>query len=226
MITDDLSTLFDAGDPAVRFRQGTVLTWNANTGANTIDLAGGTLTNVPMMNIGEAISLKAGHVVGLLGQGSTWFIIGRITLPGDPNFASASIAFDGVHTSATNFSVTTTHSNKVTSSIAVPGWADEVLVMMTTQISLANSSAGGFYASFEPFIGGVGGGGIGFGLAANASTSFNDLNAGSISFQRVITNPGASIALATTAWVTAGTLPASATSTVILDATAIFRSNV
>jgi hypothetical protein len=226
VITDDLSPLFTGGADAVRFRQGTITAWNASTGANTIDVAGGTLTDVPILNTGEAIALKAGHIVGLLAFGSAWFILGRITPPGDPNFAAASVAFDGEHNSATNFSVTTTHLDKVTGSLTVPAWADEALVTMTTQISLANTTAGGFYASFEPFIDGVGGGGIGFGLAANASTSFNDLNAGSISFQRLITNPGPTISLSTQAWVTAGTLPASATSTVILDATATFRSTV
>lgn len=226
MITDNLATLFPAGQPGVRLRQGTVTAWNPNTGANTVDVGGGLLTNVPILNTGEAIALKAGHVVVLLGQGSTWFIIGRITSPGDPNFASASVAFDGEHNSATNFSVTTTHLDKVTGTLTVPDWADEALVTMTSQISLANTSATVFYASFEPFIDGVGGGGIGFGIAANASASANDLNAGSVSFQRLITNPGPTISLSTQAWVTAGTLPASATSTVILDATAIYRSTV
>lgn len=227
MISDDLSTLFIGGKTdAVRFRQGTITAWNANSGSNTIDVGGGTLSDVPILNTGEAIALKAGHIVGLLAFGSTWFILGRITPAGDPSFASASVAFDGEHNSATNFSVTTAHLDKVTGSLTVPDWADEALVTMTSQISLANTSATAFYASFEPFIGGVGGGGIGFGLAPNANASANDLNAGSVSFQRLITNPGSTISLSTQAWVTAGTLPASATSTVILDATAIFRSTV
>lgn len=225
-ITDNLAPLFAGGGDAVRFRQGTILTWDPETGDNTVDLAGGTLTDVPILNTSEAIALKAGHVVGMIGQGSTWAILGRFTPPGDPNFAGASVAFDGVHNSATNFSVTTTHLDKVTGSIDVPAWADEALVTMTSQISLANTSASTFYAAFEPFIDGVGGGGIGFGLSANAHASANDLNAGSVSYQRVLTSLGATISLSTKAWVTAGTLPASATSTVILDATAIFRSTV
>lgn len=225
MITDDLSTLFGAGPEAVRFRQGTILTWNANTGANTVDVGGGTLTNVPILNTGEAIALKAGHIVGLLAFGSAWFILGRITPSGDPNFAGASVAFDGAHNSATNFSVTTTNLDKVTGTITVPDWADEALVTVTSEVSLANTNAGSnYYATVQPFIGGVGGGGVGFGIGPFGTS--NDLACGSVSFQRLIVNPGSTISLSTKVSVSFGTFAASPTSTVILDATAIFRSTV
>lgn len=227
MINQDFLRLFDPPEgPGVGFRQGVIVTWDAETGENTVNVEGEILTNVSILNTGEAIALKAGHTVGLLTSNGSWFIIGRITPSGDPNFASASVAFANTHNSATNFSVTTVHLDKVTSSLTVPSWVDEALVTMTAQISLANTSAGGFYPAFEPFINGVGGGGIGFGLAANASASFNDLNSGSVSWQRLITAPGPTISLAVQAWVNAGTLPATATSTVILDATAIYRSTV
>ena len=114
LVTDDTAPLFDQAGPGVRFRQGTITAWNAATGQNTVDVANGTLTDVPILNTGEAIALKAGHVVGLLGQGMTWFIIGRITPASDEaavmvvgtctlinprpaaDFASCAVFIDGV----------------------------------------------------------------------------------------------------------------------------------
>jgi hypothetical protein len=227
VITDNLASLFASGPDAVRFRQGTITAWNANTGANTITVAGGTLTDVPILNTGEAIALKAGHIVGLLAFGSAWFILGRITPAGDPNFAGASVDFDGVHNSATNFGLTTTPTNKVTATLTVPDWADEALVQLTSTVSLFNNNAAsGYYTVFQPFIDGVGGGGGGFGVAPAGHASFNDSNSTAVAYQRLITNPGPTISLAVTGAVTLGTFPTVANNTIILDATAIFRSTI
>jgi hypothetical protein len=223
VITDNLATLFDSKQPGVRFRQGTILTWNSQTGENTVDLAGGTLTNVPIINTGEAVALKAGHVVGLLGQGSTWFIIGRVTPPNDPNFAGASVAFGGTGVSTTNFSVTTTHAVKASTSITVPSWVDEAVVLCTANATLFNTTASGFLITAQPFIDGVGGGGCQFGLGPTADASQNRMNSGGMSAQRVLT-PGATIALEVQAWTTSGTVPADINNQVNLDAIAIFRS--
>lgn len=159
MISDDLSTLFDSGQPGVRFRQGTILTWDPNSGANTVDLAGGTLANVPILNTGEAIALKAGHVVGLLGQGSTWFIVGRITPPGDPNFAAASVAFGGAGAQVFGYSTSTVTVVKATSNeLVVPDWADEALVMITGFAGVINTTAGITFAGMEVGCNGGAGG--------------------------------------------------------------------
>lgn len=222
-ISDDLSTLFNNDRAGVRFRQGTILSWDQNTGANAVDVAGSTLTNLPILNTGEAIALRAGFVVGLLGQDGTWFIIGRITPPGDPSFAGASVAFAGIHASATNFSLSTSAANKVTASIPVPSWADEAVVQLTSTVSVFNGGATGSYTVFQPFIDGNGGGGGGFGLAPVAHTSFNDSNSTGLAYQRVLTSLGATISLAVTGLSTPA-LAAVANNTIILDGTAIFRS--
>ncbi|GAA1549994.1 hypothetical protein GCM10009804_03220 [Kribbella hippodromi] len=160
MITDNIATLFDAGQPGVRFRQGTILTWDANSGANTIDLAGGTLTNVPILNTGEAVALKTGHIVGLLGQGSTWFIIGRVTLPSDPNFASASVAFGSGGAQLFNYSVSTTETLKASSSeIVVPDWADEAIVIVAGNGCVVNNQASVVSVAMEVGVNGGHGGG-------------------------------------------------------------------
>lgn len=224
MISDNLASLFDTGQPGVRFRQGTILTWNASTGQNTVDLAGGTLTDVPILNTSEAIALKAGHVVGLLGQGSTWFIVGRVTPPNDPSFASASVAFGGNGVSTTNFTVPTTPTTRATLSIPTPAWADEAVVLVTANCSLLNTEASIQFASLKVLIDGVQGGAATSGFAPDGDASGAYYQSMTASAQRVIT-PGASIALAAQVWNQGSTAwGADTTQQCNLDAIAIFRS--
>lgn len=227
MISDDLSTLFDAGQPGVRFRQGTILTWDSNTGSNTIDLAGGTLTNVPILNTGEAIALKAGHIVGMIGQGSSWFIIGRITPPNDPNFAGASVAFDGIGATATNFALSTTTGSgslKVTANLTVPSWADQAIVIATGDVMVTNPRAVIDFAAIQVFIDGVGGGGPQLGFSPLGDASGNYTGCLAASAERLISSPGATISVGTAAWSQNAAWTAQASNTVNINAIAVFRS--
>jgi hypothetical protein len=223
VISDDLSPLFKPSGDAVRFRQGTVTAWDANTGSNTVEVAGGTLTDVPILNTGEAIALKAGHIVGLLAFGQSWFILGRITPPGDPNFAGASVAFGGDGVSVQSVTVNTTHAVKASLSLPVPSWVDEAVVLCTANVTLFNTTATGFLVTAQAFIDGLGGGGCQFGLGPTADASQNRMNTGACSAQRVIT-PGATIELDVQAWTTSGTVPADINNQVNLDVIAIYRS--
>lgn len=145
MLGDDLAGLFAPPQtgPGVGFRQGLVVSWNANTGANVINVAGTLITDTPMLNTGEAVALKAGHVVGLLTFNGSWFILGRITPPGDPNFAAASVAFGSAGAQSFNFTVpATTPATKASSSeLVVPDWADEALVIVTGFCTIVNNAA-------------------------------------------------------------------------------------
>lgn len=222
MITDNLAPLFDQGQPGVRFRQGTILTWDPNTGANTIDVAGGTLTNVGMMNIGEAISLKPGHVVGLLGQGGTWWIIGRVTLPGSADFASASVAFASGSDFTSNFTVPSALTTRATVTLDVPSWADEAAVISTATASLLNTSGADDFAFMWALIGGVGGTASGSGFSSGASIQrFQNLTS---NYSRVFT-PGATISVVAQLGTNSGTSWAADTGNRCgLSAIAIFRS--
>lgn len=222
-ITDNLAPLFDGGQPGVRFRQGTVLSWNPATGENTIDLAGGTLTNVPVLNTAEAITLKAGHVVGLLGQGSAWFIIGRVTPPNDPSFAGASVAFGGTGVSATGFTLSTTPTAKVSSTIAVPAWADEAIVIAYGNASLANPRTVLDFATIQTFIDGIGGGGMQSGFAPNTDPNGMYLQSISSSAQALI-NPGSTISVEARVWANGAAWSAWAGNIANIDAIAVFRS--
>lgn len=92
--SEDLAPLL-VGDPGTetRFRQGVIASWNNQTGENSVDVGGATLQNLPILNTAEAIALGVGDVVGLLAAGASWMILGRITPPNDPQFASAATSF-------------------------------------------------------------------------------------------------------------------------------------
>lgn len=188
MITDDTSTLFRRGPAGARFRQGTIVAWDPATGANTIDIGGSLITDVPILNTGEAIALRAGHVVGLLGQNRSWFILGRITPPGDPSFAGASLAFDSETTQETNFVVPTVLTARSTAILEVPAWVDEAAVFVTGVLSAQNTTAGALLATAQAFIAADGG-------PSNKVTIGASPTVGSVTaaHSRVITSPGATI---------------------------------
>ncbi|WBQ02937.1 hypothetical protein [Kribbella sp. CA-293567] len=222
MISDNLAPLFDTGQPGVRFRQGTVTAWNPSTGANTIDVAGGTLTDVPILNTGEAIALKAGHVVGLLGQGSTWFIVGRITPAGDANFAAASVAFGSAGAQLFNYATSTSMVTKVSSNeLVVPDWADEAIVIVTGNASVSNTTGANSFAMMEVGCSGGAGGsspthvvpGATAGVAASSRNHFTGLSGGNTLQITGAIQTGAAFA-------------ATASNCMFIHAIAVYKSNV
>lgn len=227
MIGDDLSSLFDpTGDqPPVRFRQGEIVAWDPATGQNTVDVAGGELTDVPVLNTGEAIALKAGHVVGMLVQGRTAFIIGRITPPNDPNFAGASVAFAALNAQATNFGLTTSLIVDAVVNLDVPVWADQAAFFVSGACTLVNTTAAADFASCICYIDGNPGPGIQTGFAPNANALNQHVQSMSASSARVQAVTGGStvqcdfrIRSANAAW------SAHATNIAEVSAMAIFRS--
>lgn len=77
-----------AGEPSldVRYRQGTILTFNQLTLENTVDVGGTTLTNLPLLGVGESTLLTTGSVVGIIvvgdeTRGKTMAILGRLVIP-------------------------------------------------------------------------------------------------------------------------------------------------
>lgn len=225
-ISADLSPLFTPAGPGVRFGQGLITAWDAATGQNTIEWSGGTLTDVPILNTGEAIALRAGHVVGMLGQGLTWFILGRVTPPNDPSFAGASLSFSAKNGQATNFALATTLATKSSCTLDVPAWADEVAIIAVGACTLVNTTATADFASCAVFIDGVTGPGVQTGYQATGSAIAQDVQAMAVSSARVFV-PTASTILcemkirsANAAWAT------HATNIAEISAMAIFRSTV
>lgn len=223
MITDNLASLFDPGQPGVRFRQGTIVSWNPATGENTVDVAGGTLTNVSVLNTGEAVALKAGHVVGLLGQGSAWFIIGRVTPPGDPNFAAASVAFGSAGAQVFGFALSTSMTVKAQSNeLVVPSWADEAIVFVGGMMHAVNSTASKDATGMRVGCWGGDGGGVVqtatpgdfASVAAVSRNQFTGLSGGEVLY---ITGEAFSVGAA---W------PVNPSNSLFIHAIAIYKSNV
>lgn len=88
--SDDLASVLAAAPPgAVRFGQGTILTWNPSTFENTVRWRDKELTNVPIQAGTDALAFQVGDTVGLLGWDasgkngvSQYWITGRIIVPG------------------------------------------------------------------------------------------------------------------------------------------------
>jgi hypothetical protein len=224
-VTDNLAPLFDPGEPAVRFRQGTITAWDAATGSNTVDVAGGTLTDVPILNTGEAIALKAGHVVCLLGQGMSWFIIGRVTPPNDPSFAGASLAFAANTAQATNFALGTTLATKVSTTLAVPAWADEAAVIVSGSAGCVNQTAAADFTSAACFIDGDSGPGIQTGHSIGPTGNANQyLQVVSAAHSRVLVPSGGTITCEMKIRSVNAAWSAHATNSAGISALAVFRS--
>ncbi len=98
-------------------------------------MGGAELVNVPILNTAEAVSLTAGHMVALLRFKSSYFILGRVTLPGSDQFAAAAVHFatDGVL--ETGFALGAAWAVKGSTELAGPAWATEALVYTTVALS-------------------------------------------------------------------------------------------
>lgn len=91
--TDDLTPVLAAQpNPGVGYRQGIVRAWNQVTAENTVEVGGVLITDMPILNTGEAVLLQPDDVVGILSTGgptASWAILGRLTIPGTDAAASA-----------------------------------------------------------------------------------------------------------------------------------------
>jgi hypothetical protein len=86
MISNNIASLLqtDPSSPSpIAVRQGVVQAWDADTGENSIQIAGGTIVNIPSLTA-EAAELVAGDVVAVLTSGDTALVLGKVTTPGDP----------------------------------------------------------------------------------------------------------------------------------------------
>jgi hypothetical protein len=74
----------------VQFTQGRVLSWDNETLHNTIEWRGITLTDVPIIEGINALVIRAGDIVGMLGWApenakgmGSWWILGKLSNPGE-----------------------------------------------------------------------------------------------------------------------------------------------
>ena len=119
MRSDDLAPLLaPAPGPSVGFRQGVIVTWNQATAENTVRVGSSLLTNLPILNTSEAALLEPGAVVGILTAGRTWGILGRFTIPGTPEAASA---LSSLRTASADVAATETYTSSSFGDLTTPG---------------------------------------------------------------------------------------------------------
>lgn len=109
MRSDDLAPyMVPPGKADLGFRQGTLLAWDPQTGANTVEVGGTKLSNIPTLSA-STLALAAGDVVALLRYRSTFFITGRIAAAGAGALAirSANIGTEESTTSSTKTDLAT-----------------------------------------------------------------------------------------------------------------------
>lgn len=219
MRSDDLVPLLTPPpSDGLGFRQGEVISFNADTGSNTIQVGGTTLVDVPMLNSGEAIALSAGHVVALLTWKSSWWILGRVTLPNSGQFASAAVTIKNAGGQASDFLLNTTQRDQVTATVDVPPWADQATVMCIGHAEADNDTANDAQLKIMTRIESVN-------SAEMRQMVFAGQQSGQVgvSNHAVIFNLGSTLTVATQVWTQSGTW--SGYRTAIVTATAFFQSN-
>ena len=148
--SDDLAPLFPQPPAAgVGYRQGIVRAWNPTNATNTVEVDGIEVQNLPVLNTNEALLLQPGDVVGILTIGqsaSSWAILGRLTIPGTPQAATALAAIGTVaaeeldqHSTTSTTWVDLTGGPSVTVNVRPSG---RVLLLFTAQIGWAGAGAG------------------------------------------------------------------------------------
>lgn len=219
MRSDDLASLLRHADGDIAFHQGRILSWDPNTGENSVRVRGTPLQNLPILNTGEAIALREGHVVGVLRVKSSYFILGRVTVPGTPEFASASVGFEGDWGTAVEFDVPTT-GLQIVIDIPVPPWADEALVFVAANTTVVNTAGNPRdFIFFEALLDDSPG------RPAYPEIPFNAFGFAAASAQRVINVSGRSLFSVGARWRSWNTTwPAHGSNIVNFDATATFRS--
>src|SRR4029079_19553546 len=90
-INRDLAALLTpAPSRGVQFSQGKILAWDREELRNSIEWRGITLTDIPLVEGLNNLTLKVGDIVGLMGWApenakgvGTWWIIGKLSNPGE-----------------------------------------------------------------------------------------------------------------------------------------------
>lgn len=145
--SDDLSTLWlpepSANPVGQPFRQGTIVTFDQNTGLNTVLLAGAVLTNLPLLNIGDTVNLKAGDAVLLGKMNNAMFIMGRVIPAGNSNLTGNIVQTSVAEGTFTGFATTTSDLIYAISipTFVIPTWCNKVDVLCIASVTANNTTA-------------------------------------------------------------------------------------
>lgn len=127
--------------PELGFHQGLVTTWDNLTGENTVQIAGASITDVPMLNIGDTTNILVGDTVAVLRYRNAYFIIGRVVVPNTTGFASSAFAYETIDDRASNFVIPiSTPTTVASASGTIPDWANFGIVSARFDLSAFNQT--------------------------------------------------------------------------------------
>jgi hypothetical protein len=217
VIGDDLTGLF-GGPPAPDsgFRQGTVQAFDPESGENTIAVAGGVLTDVDVLNIGDLVRIVPGDVVVLLRLRSSWAILGRILPVGSGQLTIGLTDTEVDNDFAFNFAITTAFVTRASVTFTVPEWANSALVFASMSATCHNTGTAQSYAA-QILVDGATSGALG--TQADVGVQRNT----SISYARGNDGPGSTVLVEAQLKSAASTIPVHVSNAAILTAMAIFR---
>lgn len=146
--SDDVSPLWlpeRQSDPANQaFRQATIITFDQTTGANTVNLAGAVLTNIPLLNIGDTVNLVPGNAVILGRLNGALFILGRVIPSGNANLTGNIVqtAVAEGTSGGGGFAVTTSDLIYSISlpTFTIPTWCNHIDVLVTASATVNNTT--------------------------------------------------------------------------------------
>lgn len=152
------------------FRQGYLVYFDLATGNNIVEVGGGQLTNLPLLNIGDTVNLVGENTAGL-GNGSviivakmnsSWAILGRMIPAGAGQLNSTAIGYGGTNPGLIGTGLTATGAGfvtKVTGTVVVPAWANRASVIATVVLDMKNNGAGANFLYVRLVINGASGAG-------------------------------------------------------------------
>lgn len=151
MRDDDLTDLLTPQpDDGFGFRQGRLLTYTPSTGANTVLVGGGVLTNLPVVIEGGPANLQGddtlgpglGNVVVIMKYKSAWAILGRVLSPGNADVIDSGLVTQSGRLQNQSFVATTTGTAVINLTTLVPTWANKLVMQSSFQVSIQGTGGG------------------------------------------------------------------------------------
>lgn len=161
---------------AFDYHVGVILSFDTETGENTVRIRGTAVPNVPMLNSTSTVNFEVGDNVVVLQYRTGYFILGRVVSPNASNFGSEATDFDGYLHDGSGFAVTTSLVTQVSMTFTVPLWASGAVIIASAHLNCQNTTAGTsfIYVRIHGDIGGV--------STFGSATMFNRAGAGEFSY--------------------------------------------
>lgn len=151
MRDDDLTDLLTPQpDDGFGFRQGRLLTYTPSTGANTVLVGGGVLTNLPVVIEGGPANLQGddvlgpglGNVIIIMKMKSAWAILGRVLIPGNADVIDSGLVTQSGRLQNASFAASATSTAVINLTTQVPSWANKLVLQSCFQCTIIGTAGG------------------------------------------------------------------------------------